>query len=236
MHAQLQKILNTDFNKNIATLGFFKNYPISEFYIENNSAFIIGKSDHLWAHIICDTLEELEFFLSKYHHKTKYYFSVENWMIPIILKYGTIDWKMSTKRYIFKNENINYNLNKSVVKIDQKHASFIHENSEYKFYTSVEYIKERLSKDMSAGIIEDHVLAAWGFTHDDGSLGFLHVLDDYRKKGYGSDIVMALIHMKLKEKKPVFCNIEPDNLKAIKLVENIGLQFDRNISWLKLKQ
>jgi len=39
-----------------------------------------------------------------------------------------------------------------------------------------------LEKDISAGIILDEKLVALGFTHDDGALGFLHFLPEYRKK------------------------------------------------------
>ncbi len=64
-----------------------------------------------------------------------------------------------------------------------------------------------MSKDISAGIVVDENLVAWGFTHDDGALGFLHVLKDFRKRGYGLDILLALIQERKKDNKSVFGNI-----------------------------
>lgn len=235
MDAHLKPVLDSDPVKNIAVTGFFKNYPIEEYYIENNSAIIFGRSDYFWAHIIASTPNELSSILSKYHSKTKYYFSVEDWMIPQILDYGSEDWIMATNRYILDENVVIRTSNSEVVKIDKSYASYIHENSDYKDFTSVEYTKERLMKDISAGIFMDHKLVAWGFTHDDGALGFLHVLKDFRNKGYGLDILSSLVQMKREENKPVFGNIVPENNPSIKLAEKLGFKFDRRVSWLKLK-
>ena len=78
-------------------------------------------------------------------------------------------------------------------------------------------------------------LVAWGFTHDDGALGFLHVLDDFRNKGYGIDILLVLIQMRKKEKKPIFGNIVPENIASTKLITKLGFKLDCKTSWIKLK-
>ncbi|OFX83982.1 MAG: hypothetical protein A2W99_03485 [Bacteroidetes bacterium GWF2_33_16] len=227
--------LKTNPNKNVSVLGFFSNYPVKEFYIEGNSVLILGKSDHLWAHISSSSEVELSSLLARNYMKTKYYFSVEDWMIPIILSHGAVDWIMTTNRFILE-KSIFIDLPKfNIVKIDKSYAQFIYDNSDYKDYISVEYIKDRLCKDISAGIFVNNILVAWGFTHDDGALGFLHVLEDYRNKGYGLDILLGLIQMKKKEKKPIFGNIVPDNFASTNLVTKLGFKIDCKTSWIKLK-
>ncbi len=234
-HNKILSLLNREPDNNIATLGFFSNYPIKEYYIENNSAFVLGKSDNLWTHISSSSQTELESLLAKYHSKTKYYYSVEDWMIPLILKHGTEDWVMVTNRFIL-NKNISTALPKfDIIKIDKSYASFMYENSDYKEYLSIEYIEDRLNKDISAGILINNKLVAWGFTHDDGALGFLHVLEEYRKNGYGIDILMSLIQKRKETNKPVFGNIVPNNVASTKLVTKLGFKLDRKVSWLKLK-
>ena len=231
----LQLILKSDPKRSIASLGFFSNYPVKEFIIENSSAIILGESDNLWAHLSSSSENELCILLEKFHTKTKFYFSIEDWMIPLILHYGTEDWILTTNRYILDN-SINTEFPKSKTKaIDKSFASFMYENSEYKNYLSIEYINDQLDRDISAGIIMNDRLIAWGFTHDDGSLGFLHVIEEYRNKGYGLDILLSLIQMRKQDKKPIFANIIPDNLVSIKLVTKLGFELDRKTSWLKLK-
>lgn len=235
MISQFKKILHSDINRNIATIGFFNNYPIEEYYTENNSAIIYGKSDNYWAHLCCDNGKDLEKLLKKYHRITNFYYSVEDWMIPSILKFGETVWQMPTNRYILTDFDNIQKPKTDIVTLNNLHTDTIYNNSDYKKLISKAYIKDRLAKDVSSGILENNELVAWGFTHDDGALGFLHVLDDYRKNGYGSDIVNSLI-LKCKENnKPVFCNIVPENKKAISMVAKLGFEFDRKVSWLKIK-
>ena len=233
-NSDLSLLLRKDIAKNIACIGFFSNYPIIQYYIENDSAIIFGKSDHLWAHISSSSADDLAKLLEEHHKKTKFYFSVEDWMIPHIQMYGKIDWIMTTNRYIL-NENIEILPPKErIMTLNYSLASYIYEHSDYKKYTSIKYIKDRLKKDISAGIWINDKLIAWGFTHDDGALGFLHVFKSQRKKGLASNILNFLISERIKVGKPVFVNIVPENKHAIKLVEKLGFYFDRRVSWIKI--
>ncbi len=235
MNEELEEILNQDPKRNIATIGFFENFPVEEYYLEGDSALIYGKSDNYWAHVVSSSEKELQSLLKNHFQRTKYYYSVEEWMIPILLKSGNVDWRMETNRYILNRDVLVGQRNAEIVKVDISNTSFIHENSDYKKYTSVEYIKQRLNTGISAGIVFDDQLVAWGFTHDDGALGFLHVLPEYRIRGYANEVVLSLIHQKRLAGKSVFCNIVPENNVAINFVTKLGFHFDRKVSWLKLE-
>jgi GNAT superfamily N-acetyltransferase len=235
MNKKLSQIINNDIPINIATSGFFENYPIKEFFIENNSAIILGKSDNLWMHLLSNSASELKSLLDKYHTRSKYYFSVENWMIPLILEYGAIDWLMTTHRYVL-NDNIELRtLKTKTIKIEESFAEVIYENSDYREFISKDYIIERLKNDISAGIMVDDKLVAWGFTHDDGAIGFLHVLDEFRRKGFGMDILSSLIYKRRVQKRVVFGNVLLENINSIKIIAKLGFKPDRNVSWLKLR-
>lgn len=235
MDNTLLSILNLYPTKNITIRGFFSNYDVESYYIENNSILIFGESDHLWAHILSSSQRELSSLLEKYHMKTKFYFSVEDWMIPLILRHGTADWIMETNRFILDADVIVDLPKSNIINIDKSYATFMYNNSDYKDYISIKYIEDRLSKDISAGIVVNNILVAWGFTHDDGALGFLHVLEDFRNKGYGIDILLGLIHRRKKANKPVFGNIVPGNIASTKLVTKLGFELDCKTSWIKLK-
>ncbi len=235
MTEELKAMLGMHPEKNIAALSFFDNFPVQQSFIYGNSAIIFGESDNYWAHFVSDSEKELSVLLNTHHKRTSYYYSVEDWMIPCILKHGQVDWSMSTKRYIL-DKDVQLALPKlEIVKLNKSYASFIYTNSDYKKYTNVKYIEEMLCKDVSAGIFAGKQLAAWGFTHDDGALGFLHVLPEYRKNGFAKEIVLSLVNQQRKLKKPIFCNIVPENEVAIDFITKLGFHFDRNISWLKLK-
>ena len=222
--------------KDLATIGFLKNYPVEEYFIEKSSALILGKSNELWAFLISSNADELSEILAKYHSKTKYFSSVEDWMIPLILKHGSADWILTTDRYILEESTVLDLPELPLVAIGISFAAYIHKHSDYKAFTSVSYVEERLSKDISAGFMVNNKLVAWGLTHDDGSLGFLQVLDAYRDKGLGQQILLELIRQKRELKEAVFGNIIPENLVSKHLIEKLGFEFDRRMSWIKLKK
>ncbi|MCD4651423.1 MAG: GNAT family N-acetyltransferase [Candidatus Cloacimonetes bacterium] len=232
MNNTLLTLLESNPTANIAALGFFANYPVEDYYIIGNSALIFGRSDNLWAHIASTSEADIARLLET--QLTQYYFSVENWMIPLILKHGEIDWIVESNRYIL-DDSIPVNepeITCSV--IDTVYAEVIYNNSDYKDYISVDYISDRLVKGVSAGIIVNNNLVAWGFTHDDGALGFLHVLPEYRKRGFAMAIMQKLIQMRRNNNEPNFGNVVPDNVASIGLISKLGFRFDRKVSWIKL--
>jgi FR47-like protein. len=113
-------------------------------------------------------------------------------------------------------------------------APYIFENSKYKEYISIEYIEDRIKNGIGLGIYENEKLVAWAITHDDGAIGFLNVLEDYRRKGYGMDVTVAMIKRLLELGQLPFVHIEEDNVKSMNLALKAGFRKDRRVHWIKL--
>ena len=114
-------------------------------------------------------------------------------------------------------------------------AKTIFENSEYKDFLNIEYIESRIQNDISVGIYENERLVAWGLIQDDGAMGFLHVLPEMRRKGYGLQVTLALIEKVKQAGKLPFACIVQDNIKSINLVKKLGFKEDRKKHWFGLK-
>jgi GNAT superfamily N-acetyltransferase len=227
--------LSKDPIRNAAIVGFFENYPIERVFRVGDTFLFLGESDHLWAYISSKDITEFTEIFAKSQINTKYFASIEDWMKSIIMIDSEVEWELSTIRYVLpETHNVEPPIRKTIT-LDISFVDYIFDHSDYKAFTSKEYIKERIEKGISAGIVEGETLVAWALTHDDNSLGFLHVLPDFRKKGYGKDIVKSLIYQKRKENKLVFLNVEPTNMNSMNLVNKIGFVQDRRISWIKLK-
>ena len=121
-----------------------------------------------------------------------------------------------------------------VIPLTTDHIGFIISQSNYKQFLTPAYVEDRITKSISAAIMKKDKLVAWGLTHDDGALGSLHVLDEYRKKGYGKEILISLIHQNRKLDKMSFAQIEERNINAARLVESLGFTKERRVSWIKL--
>jgi GNAT superfamily N-acetyltransferase len=220
--------------QNLPVMGFFQNYPPENVITSGKSMIITGTSDYTWAYLSVPDEEEMSALLARFDFKSLYFANVEEWMIPHLTRNHRIEWRLSTHRYYLPIDvmvDLPANECKS---LSHEDVSYIYQHSPYKDYTSEPYIRERIEKDISAGIWLDGELAGWGLTHDDSSLGFLNVLAKYRGQGVGENIFRSLIHGKREQQKAVFVNVEPHNKQSINLLTKLGLEFDRQVSWLKL--
>jgi GNAT superfamily N-acetyltransferase len=237
MKDKLNKLLlqlKQDEISNISTIGFIENNPITEVVELNNSYLIKGISDVEWTYIVCNNESDLRALLEKSGSNNIYFASVEDWMIPIITENRKAEWILTTMRY-YLLDDVEVPENRiEVIPLTTDHIGFIISQSNYKQFLTPGYVEERITKSISAAIIKKDKLVAWGLTHDDGALGSLHVLDEYRKKGYGKEILISLIHQNRKLGKVSFAQIEEKNTKATNLIEQLGFVKDRKVSWIKL--
>lgn len=236
MKEKLNKLilkLKQDKISNISTIGFIENNPITEVFERNNSYLIKGTSDVDWVYVVCNNENYLKALLEKSSNNT-YFASVEDWMIPVITEKRDPEWVLTTMLY-YLPDDVKVPKNKmEVIPLTTDHIGFIISQSDYKQFLTPKYVEERISKSISAAIMKKDKLVAWGLTHDDGALGSLHVLDEYRKKGYGREILISLIHQNRKLGKVSFVQIEEKNTKAVNLTEQLGFVKDRRVSWIKL--
>jgi len=235
MDRELEKLLDLDPKATIATRGYFSNYPVKAYVVKNQCALIVGYTDQLWVHCVGRDKNDMAALLKEYRGLSDYYYSVEEWMLPLILDTGEEAWRMETMRYMLDNDIKLPTPANKIVPLSPDDTDYIFEHTNYRDFTDKGYIRDRLERDISAAIMDKGKPVAWGLTHDDGALGFLHVLPGYRGKGYGRDIVLARIAMKREKGQPVYCNIVSGNTPAIKLMESLGFKADRKIYWLKLK-
>jgi len=234
MQKELLEQLTSHPYTNLPVLGFFQNYPLEKHIIYNKSMILTGTSDFTWAFLSVADPNDFDVLLEKFAFESLYFANVEDWMIPQLTQQHRIEWKLFTNRYYLPDGVEVESTQETATALEQSSVKYIYQNSAYKDYTSEQYISERLSKDISAGIWMNGRLAGWGLTHDDGSLGFLNVISEFRGLGLGEAIFRTLIRAKREQNKPVFVNVEPHNKQSINLLEKLGLVYDRSVSWVKL--
>jgi ribosomal protein S18 acetylase RimI-like enzyme len=234
MQAELLEILKKNPVANMPVMGFFENYKLQKQTLHNTSMILEGTSDYTWAYLCIDDPNDLEALMEKFDFSTMHFANVEDWMIPILTRKYHLEWKLFTNRYYLPEDTEVEPTDKHYSQLDLSQVGYVYQNSAYKDYTSEEYISQRLTRDVSAGIWVNETLAGWGLTHDDGSIGFLNVLSEFRGQGIGEAVSRALILAKRERNKPVFVNVEPQNQQSISLLQKLGFVFDRPVSWVKL--
>jgi 8-oxo-dGTP diphosphatase len=232
---QTIKMLQTDPVRNSSIIGFMNNYSVKTVLYEGDSLLVKGKSDVEWIYISSKDKAELRKLISGLDSDDQYFASIEDWMIPEVTHNREVEWQLCALRYYLPG---NVTLPETIVNmipLKESDAEFVVTNSNYKKYISTEYISERIRKSFSAAVVEDKKLAAWALTHDDGAIGALHVLKEYRKKGYAKEIIINLAGRIRNSGFVPIAQIEEKNIPAIKLFSGIGFVMDRKIIWLKLK-
>ena len=90
------------------------------------------------------------------------------------------------------------------------------------------YVRSRIEEGPSAAIYVDGEPVAWYLTHLETDevvmLGFLHVLDAHRRKGYAKSLSCAMIREILARGKTPACHVYTDNAPSIRLMESLGFR------------
>lgn len=227
------EFLNRDKVKNLNIINFIENNPIYFMERFKDSVIAKGKSDENWVYISSSSEDELKALLKKCE-EDEFFFVPEDWMLPFVIKNREIEWKMSCMKLIFPENKEIAKYNYEVRQLKVEDAEYIYHNSKYQDYTDIEYIARQIRKGISLAIYEEDKLAAWVMTHDDGAMGFMHVIEKYRKKGYGYGLTMAMIDRLRNMGKVPFVHIEEDNYRSMGLALKAGFTKDRKVHWIKI--
>lgn len=229
------KYLEIDRARNINMINFIKNYPVCNIDTAGESVLIRGRSDEKWIYISSKSEDEFQQLIRGLDEDDKCFAVLEDWMLPYIVKDNEIRSQLTSIKLVYDEKTPLPPIESSVVKLSAADTPYIYENSKYKDYISIEYIQERICNGIGLGIYRDKKLVAWAITHDDGAIGFLNVVEEYRRKGYGSDVTVAMIKKLLEQGEIPFVHIEEDNEKSMNLAIKTGFRKDRRIHWIKLK-
>lgn len=228
-------ILENDKVKNVSIINFIRNYKIGTVDILGVSVLVRGRSDEDWIYISCKSCANLIQLLEGLDEEDKCFAAIEDWMLPYIIKGSEVRSRLTSIKLVYDKNTPLPPVKANVTRLSTADARYVFDNSIYKGYISVPYIEERIDRGMALGIREDGRLIAWAITHDDGAIGFLNVLEEYREKGYGTRITAAIINKLLELGELPFVHIQEENTKSMNLAFKVGFRMDRRMHWIKLK-
>lgn len=232
---KILRFLQKDRDRNINMINFIKSYPIHTFDSIDDSVLLRGRSDEDWVYISSQSYDEFRRLIQGLDEEDRCYAILEDWMLPDIVKNKEVRSRLTSIKLVYNYSTPLLPIRSTVVNLSDVDAPYIYENSRYKEYISIEYIAERIKNGIGIGILEDGKLVAWAITHDDGAIGFLNVLEEYRGKGYGKDVTAAMIKRLLEIGELPFVHIEENNERSMNLALKAGFKKDRRIHWIKLK-
>lgn len=226
-------LLNKDRERNVNMLNFMRNYPVSSIMIKDGSVLVRGRSDENWVYISSKSEEEFRKLIQELNEEDKCFAILEDWMLPHITKGREVRSKLTSMKLVYDSDTPPMPNKFDCIPLSASDAATIFEHSKYQEYITIDYITERIINGIGFGIREKEKLVAWALTHDDGAIGFLNVLEQYRGRGYGKDITAAMVKRLLEVNEIPYVHIEEDNVKSMNLAVKMGFRKYRRIHWLK---
>ncbi len=94
------------------------------------------------------------------------------------------------------------------------------------------HIRDRIAEGMVGGVI-DGQLAGFAGIHQEGAMGLLEVLPEFRRRGLAELLEAELIKSCLKKGQLPYCHIRKGNTASIALQEKLGLSIDTHpVYWV----
>lgn len=233
-NADVFPVLNKDMIRNLSIINFMQNYPVSFSAICGNSVIVKGKSDKVWTYFSSGDEREFKELLKYITPEDKNFAVLEQWMLPLLPQYAFKLWELRTIRFYLPD---NVQINPSEIpfgKLYESDAPFILENSDYKDYLTKEYIAERISNGPSIGIKHNGKLVTWAFTHDDGAIGGLHTLEEYRGRGFAAAVMKQIISDVRNNGKLPYAYVVETNTNSLNLLNKMNFVKDRIVSWFEI--
>lgn len=235
---EILELLNRDKLKNINLINFINNYGVDDIRNNGNTYIVKGTSDKQWVYVFYEKEpNEIEFknLIDNLKTGEEYFAVLEDWMVDIVKKTHKVIWHLSSLQLYFPDDIQTKEVKHIIKDLSVRDAKYIYEHSDYKKYISLDYIVDRIKRGIALGLYDRGGLIAWILTHDDGAMGFLNVLPEFRRKGYGTEITTALIK-RIREKGGIpFVHIEKENVKPLNLALKMGFKIHKNVNWVRIQ-
>jgi 8-oxo-dGTP diphosphatase len=228
--------LQQDEIKNMNMLYFMENNLVHHLERIGNSVILRGESDQRWVYISSPNEQELHAVVSTLTKDDRCFAVIEDWMLPPLTADKTLVWQLSTMKLVLPAHVTFPQISHAhIAPLSVNDAEYLYEHSLYQGVVSPAYIRDRIQQGVSAGIHKDGQLVAWAMTHDDSAIGFLHVIEAYRRQGLAHELTVYLIHQLRQQGKIPFVHIEETNLKSIRLAMKLGFRKDRRVHWFEIQ-
>jgi len=103
----------------------------------------------------------------------------------------------------------------------------------YNHHVSYDYLSRRLECGAIYGGYCDGEFCGFAGTHEEGAVGILKVLDEFRRRGFAEALEAHVINAVLANGEVPFVQVSPDNEASIGLQRKLGLEVSREaLYWL----
>lgn len=233
---EVRRILETHRKRNLSLLYFMEDNPYSGLWRAGDSVMLRAESNRPWIYISSDSENELQELLVHLKSEDRYFAAIDEWMVPHVAGGRPMKWALQLKQFVLPSRVQLPTISPHIQTLNPDETEYIYENYEYRGYTAPDYLRKRIVRGPTVAVYKEGELVGWAFTHDDGAMGFLQVLPEYRRTGIGSRLVLALSRKVLDRGRIPFAYIETENTPAIRLMQELGFVVQKEVRWFALER
>lgn len=233
---QSELVLKNESIADISMFGFFSKNKPTKILRVRESIMAQGKSDEDWWYFSLKDPNDFDWFIDQTGFEDCYFAAIEDPILEKIKKRFSCRWVLSCQRFYLPNEILLPEIELPISRLTPNDAKQIYCNSNYKTFTSEKYISEQIQNGPGSGFFDKSTLVGWVLTHDDGALGALHVLDQYRRKGIAKALLVDIIKKVRSNGLTPYTYVETSNGKSMSLVKSLGFIPDRPIHWVCIER
>ena len=133
--------------------------------------------------------------------------------------------------YVYEGNAFNdtgYDIRPLDMEYAEKAASFYHDE--------LGYISSRIAAGRLWGIFSEGELAGFGGFHEEGAMGMLEILPDFRRHSFGERLERFLIDKAIEEGRTAYCNVYASNAASSSLQRKLGLACSAIMTWWMWKE
>ncbi len=234
MDSRLQAILAMDPIRGANLHHFAERYGVESSFVAGDSLLVRGTSDHTWVYLLPADREGGKRLIEALTPEDHYLVGFDIWLLEALQDRFAIEWTLRCQKRVWPGDREPDQPAHTIRPLSLEDAAYLFEHSDYKTYTDIPYIQDQITHGVGGGIEgPDGRLAAWALTHDDGAIGFLHVLEPFRKLGCGASLTSWMIQ-RVRERGGIpFVHIEAKNEKSLNLARKTGFEPCGEIWWVK---
>ncbi len=232
----IEEILNQEPIANLNILGFFEKYAPIQIKEYGSTVMISGKSDEFWWYINCNSQDYFDKFTDELSAGNHFFAVISDWMLDKLKSQFQIHWVLTCNKFYLPNEVELPNIDIKIERLNPEDSYSMFEHSNYKAFTSREYIEEQIKCRSGVAFRNAKKLAGWALFHDDGAMGMLHVVENYRRKGVARALLVELCKMQRSQKRIPYTSVEPTNIASSNLVNSLGFVNTGAVHWVKFSK
>lgn len=114
--------------------------------------------------------------------------------------------------------------------LEESDARFVTDN--YEAFAVYDYVLDRIRAGLFGAIIDGNIAGFMGI-HDEGSMGLLKILPEYRRRHLAEALERKLINLQLRKGAIPFGQVAADNIASLNLQKKLGLTVsDETVTWM----